>query len=50
LTRQESGLYLAAGPIVADEDVVQTTRIGITKAVEFPWRFYISGNVWVSMP
>ena len=49
LTRQESGLYLSAGQPVADEGVVQTTRIGITKAVDFLWRFYIEGNPWVSV-
>lgn len=28
--------------------IVQTTRIGITKAIEKPWRWYIQGNQWVS--
>ena len=30
------------------EEIVTTTRIGITKAVDYPWRFYIKGNKWVS--
>lgn len=49
LTQTESGLYLAAGPAIADADVVQTTRIGITKAMDYPWRFYIRDNAWVSV-
>lgn len=28
--------------------VAQTARIGITRAVERPWRWYVSGNAWVS--
>ncbi len=28
--------------------VVQTTRVGITRDAEKPWRFYVSGNEYVS--
>jgi len=49
LTRVESGLYLAQGAELSDKQVVQTTRIGITKAVDYPWRFYIRDNAWVSV-
>jgi DNA-3-methyladenine glycosylase len=28
--------------------IVQTTRVGITKAVDMPWRFYIKDNPYVS--
>ncbi len=31
-----------------DESITQTTRIGISKAIDVPWRFYITGNPYVS--
>lgn len=49
LTDVASGLYLAVGAPVPDQQVVQTTRIGISKAVDYPWRFYIRDNRWVSV-
>lgn len=33
---------------IADEERIQTTRIGITQGIEIPWRWYISGNRSVS--
>ena len=49
---------LGAGPIlleppgedVADRDLIASTRIGITKATELPWRFCASGSRSVSRP
>ncbi len=32
------------------EVVMQTTRIGITKAADVPWRFYVKGNTYISRP
>lgn len=41
-------LRLEQMPAVPTEQVVQTTRIGITKAVDEPWRFYVRDNPYVS--
>jgi DNA-3-methyladenine glycosylase len=32
------------------EKIVQTTRIGISRGQDVPWRFYIKDNPWVSKP
>ena len=49
MTDEASSIWLAPGDPVADADVVQTTRVGIRKAADFPWRFYLRGNPWVSV-
>jgi DNA-3-methyladenine glycosylase len=41
-------LQLCTGEPVPDDRVVTTTRIGISRAVDRPWRFYEKGNLWVS--
>ena len=47
----ERGLWLAHRPEpVASEDLVQTTRIGITKAADRPWRWYLRDHPAVSKP
>jgi DNA-3-methyladenine glycosylase len=33
-----------------EPDIVESTRIGITKAVELPWRFSVASNPHVSRP
>jgi DNA-3-methyladenine glycosylase len=54
----ENGSSLTSGPVRIgprpqgwrDPDVIAGTRIGITKAVELPWRFSVAGNRNVSRP
>lgn len=41
-------LRLELGDSITQESIMQTTRIGIAKGVDVPWRFYIRGNSWVS--
>jgi DNA-3-methyladenine glycosylase len=54
----ENGSDLYAGPVFIrprpsawrEPGVVVDTRVGITKAVELPWRFCVAGNPHVSRP
>lgn len=47
LTSAESPLFIAQNPLPPGA-VIQTTRIGITKAKDYPWRFYLLGNPHIS--
>lgn len=44
----KSKLRLKPGPKPAK--ITQTTRIGIKQATDKPWRFYITGNPYISKP
>ena len=44
----QSVVYLADGPAVADAEVVEATRIGITKGADLLWRWYVAASPFVS--
>jgi DNA-3-methyladenine glycosylase len=55
INRKEYGLdltgdnvYLLDAPGIPDDQLVVTTRVGIKKSAELPWRFYIKDNPFVS--
>jgi DNA-3-methyladenine glycosylase len=41
-------LFLTRGRVGKGESIGVSTRIGISVAVDYPWRFYINGNPYVS--
>ena len=44
----ESPLFFVADALPDSETIVTSSRIGISKAVERPWRFFVEGNRFVS--
>jgi DNA-3-methyladenine glycosylase len=55
ITRDHNGLAIDAAPFAltareGDVEVVRGVRIGITKAVEKPWRFGLKGSAFLSKP
>jgi DNA-3-methyladenine glycosylase len=53
ISKSANGTRIQEGPItllpgIVPERVVQAPRIGISKAVDLPWRFYIADNPYVS--
>jgi DNA-3-methyladenine glycosylase len=42
-------IRLIVRPPLAPDQIVQTTRVGISKAKDVPWRFYERGNKYVSV-
>jgi DNA-3-methyladenine glycosylase len=41
-------IFIIDQPAVNNKDIIVTKRIGISKSVDLPWRFYIKDNPWVS--
>lgn len=63
ITREQDGVNLTVEPAIAGSDglwvaetgdwvmdspIAASPRIGITRAADWPWRFYIAGNRYVS--
>lgn len=48
LTNKNSCLWLEKGIEVLENNIHTTTRIGIKQAADYPWRFYIKDNKFVS--
>lgn len=44
----KSSILLEPGGLKGEEEVVAAPRVGITKAADQPWRFYIKGNPYIS--
>lgn len=45
----DAAMFLAYGDTLpTTEEIVAAPRIGISKAQEYPWRFYVSGSPWLS--
>lgn len=41
-------IYILDTPKIKEDQIIQTTRIGISRSKELPWRFYIKDNKFVS--
>jgi DNA-3-methyladenine glycosylase len=48
LVSGEGGYRLWSDPVALPVDVLNTSRIGISKAVDAPWRWHVAGNPHVS--
>ena len=44
-----SQIFIIDQSTVKSKDIITAKRIGISKSVDLPWRFYIKNNPWVSV-
>lgn len=47
---KDSVLQVYTAKKIPEKKIIQTTRIGIKLAADYPWRFYIKGDPFVSKP
>lgn len=47
---REVPIRLFIQPALDPSEIVQTTRVGISRARDVPWRFYVKDNGYVSKP
>jgi len=47
---RQAPLRLHIQPALPDEAVTTTVRIGISKDIDRPWRFYVTGSPFISKP
>ncbi len=50
LTCKKSGLWIEEFKHFDNSEIITTTRIGIKQAADYPWRFYVKGNKFISKP
>jgi DNA-3-methyladenine glycosylase len=43
-----NGIFIIDQSAVDNKNIIVTKRIGISKSIDLPWRFYIKDNPWVS--
>ena len=48
LTIPDSDIWIEEGIKISKNKIVATTRIGIKQAADYPWRFYIKDNPFIS--
>ena len=53
ISKEHYGNHISSGslflePGIIPAKIVQTTRVGIKKAITQPWRFYVGGSPWIS--